>query len=160
MAQLLSKARPCPLPMQGGSFAMTSHWKDKDDRIGSKKKRKKKVKGGKGRTRDDEIRGLGWSGQKSPALPKEKLISFPLEDQVLLLRQHYFTTSRQPPTIRCNIDLAPPMARMVCPQTKYKSMEVSRKQMGGVYGPDVPDSVIQRSKVRVHGSVVSMSKGA
>ena len=100
----------------------------------------------------DESAVAAWTGQKSSSLPKEAVLcSGDLDYQVRLLQHHYFLTSREPPTIRCSIDLAPPMARVVCPQTKFKSAASSSHRKsggGGVYGPDVPDSVVRQSKVR------------
>ncbi len=134
---------------------MTNRFKEMK-RSGASSKRRKK---GRAKKNQDEVEGedeggnvnlAAWSGQKSAALPKEKIVESALDDQIKMLRQHYFLMSRDPPTIRCNIDLAPPMARVVCPQTKYKSTAAMRKMTSRPYGLDVPDKVVSKSKVRYH----------
>ena len=137
MESLLGNGLPCPIPSKGGSFLLVRP-KYNDLQLEKKTHMIKNNRRG-----DSNL----WSRQKSPSLPKKDLTSDSIIDQVKLLCDHYLLTSRQLPTIRCSIDLAPPMARVVCPQTKYGSVTISQRQMDLVYGPDVPDHVIQRGKV-------------
>lgn len=68
----------------------------------------------------------------------------PVKAQIKLLREHYSLTARQPSTIRCYMDLTPPKARAVCPQTK-KSLVSTNMSSQPMYGVDVPDEVVARS---------------
>lgn len=90
------------------------------------------------------------NGQRNPSLPEGEK-GGAMKAQVKLLQEHYRTTARQPAMVKCNIDLAPPQARITCPQTKYSFAEghalTHPLLQSSAYGPDVPDEVVEKSKV-------------
>ena len=67
-----------------------------------------------------------------------------LTEQMKQLREHYTHMARQPQSVRCNLSLTPPQARIVCPQTR----KVVTSSHNGVlsYAADVPDAVLERSR--------------
>ena len=90
------------------------------------------------------------TGQRNPPLPEGELKENPVKAQIKLLQDHYNVTARQPATVRCSIDLAPPQACITCPQTRYGVAEGHAPGMllqNMAYGPDVPDEVIAKSRV-------------
>ena len=87
-------------------------------------------------------------GQRNLSLPEDNFsTSTPIKTQIKLLEDHYLSTARQPATVWCAINLAPPHARAVCPQIKYGGV-VAGPADDSVYGVDVPDEVVEKSKVR------------
>lgn len=145
--------RPCPKPSRGGAFS--HHTADgSDKKKGRKQDLPKNVQG----------EDVFVSGQKNPPLPEKELKDVPVKAQVKILEQHYLTMARHPAFIRCPINLAPPQARATCPQAKRGLANTSADgggAGGGVvgsgvvisplqdvfYGLDVPEDVVQKSKV-------------
>ena len=142
--------RPCPKPSRGGAFDTSGDSPGCDSGGGGG--RGGKVLSFREKERLKEARFT--SGQRNPAPPDEELNVSAVKDQVKLLREHYNQTARQPATVRCNINLAPPQARVTCPQTRYgvvngNMLVVSPLRSAAAYGPDVPDHIVEKSKVCV-----------
>ena len=136
--------RPCPKPSRGGAFALEGEQLT----TGAKKKRFKEKAGLK------EAKFV--SGQKTPSLPEQELRESTVKAQVKLLQDHYQVTTRQPATVRCNISLAPPQARVTCPQTRYGGVDSAFFKcmpQSVPYGPDVPQEVVEKGKVCVRGGL-------
>ncbi len=139
--------RPCPKPSRGGAFNMDASSSRGSPSDGSGKgqslREKEKLK---------EARFV--NGQRNPSPPSdEELGDNSIQAQIKLLQEHYHQTAKQPATVRCNINLAPPQARVTCPQTRYGvvdgTMLMSSPLRNVAYGPDVPEHVIEKSRVRM-----------
>ena len=142
LAELQQKnSRPCPKPSRGGAFSLVSLGGRGSGMSSSGNKEKRTSQNFK--EKEGAKKEVFVDGQRNPALPVKDLSANPVKDQIKMLQEHYQVTASQPAVIRCNIDLAPPQARFTCPQTKSATPQ---KYM--VYGPDVPDEVVEKSKVR------------
>ena len=129
--------RPCPPPSRGGSFGLPVSQKVKGDSSGSGQPaaRKFRFRGKKKEFVEDQL-----SSSVLPSVADHQ----PMKDQVRLLREHYSATARQPSLIRCQLDLTPPKAKAVCPQTNKTFASANLSQLP-MYGIDVPDEVVARS---------------
>lgn len=130
-------SRPCPPPSRGGAFGPpVQGGKGQSGSGSSTDKKKLRLSGKKKEFVEDQL--------SSSVLPAGVDDQQPLREQVKLLREHYSVTARQPSLIRCYMDLTPPKAKAVCPQTKKTlvSPNMTRQPM---YGVDVPDEVVARS---------------
>ena len=152
----LKQNRPCPKPSRGGAFSLEG------DGVRGVAASGGKVGGGASGGRGVGVKRKSFkeksgvkeaefvSGQKTPSLPEEELRESPVKAQIKLLREHYNHSARQPATVRCNISLAPPQARVTCPQTRYGSGDgstVSSAMQSTPYGPDVPQEVVEKGRV-------------
>ena len=128
--------RPCPPPSRGGAFGppVDQGGKGENGSGSSTNKRKSKFNGKKKEFVEDQL-----------SVPPAGIDDHqPLREQVKLLREHYSVTARQPSLIRCYMDLTPPKAKAVCPQTKKTLVSPNMTQLP-MYGVDVPDEVVARS---------------
>lgn len=129
-------SRPCPPPSRGGCFGPPlSHKVKGDDGSGRSTAKKFRFRGKKKEFVEDQL-----SSSVLPGVTDHQ----PMKEQVKLLQEHYSATARQPSLIRCYLDLTPPKAKAVCPQTKktFASSELSQLPM---YGIDVPEEVVAKS---------------
>lgn len=142
--------RPCPKPSRGGAFSLKSGGTPSSAGGKSSRGRRNGFKEKSGKVQAEFV-----SGQRNTSLPEEELKESPIKAQIKLLQEHYDLVARQPATVRCELDLAPPQARYTCPQTRYKSSADSDGSLlisplqESLYGPDVPESVVAKSKVCV-----------
>ena len=127
--------RPCPPPSRGGAFGPPVSHMNKAENEGASAKKKSKFKGKKKEFVEDQL--------SSSVLPNVDAHQ-PVREQVKLLREHYSVTARQPSLIRCYMDLTPPRAKAVCPQTK-KSLVSQNLSDQPMYGVDVPADVVAKS---------------
>lgn len=142
----LGNHRPCPVPSRGGAFSLSPA--DGAGVSGSQSEEKTRQFKEKGGLREMEF----INGQRNPSLPEGELKGNPIKAQVRLLQEHYNLTAKQPATVKCNIDLAPPQACITCPQTRCSLVKghapTGRSMLRTpAYGPDVPDDVVEQSKV-------------
>ena len=132
----LDNGRPCPPPSRGGAFGPPLNHGDRGQSGSSSSPTKKsRFKGKKKEFVEDQM--------SSSVLPKVDDHQ-PVREQIKLLRDHYAVTARQPSLIRCYMDLTPPKAKAVCPQTR-KSLVSSDVSPQAMYGLDVPEEVVARS---------------
>lgn len=129
--------RPCPVPSRGGSFV-----------TGGSTRRKKSSsiedeRGGSPYNEGEETEGSSESDTHSDA-------SVQLE--IKKLHAHYLQVAKQPSCIHCNMGLAPPQARAVCPQTKNS---VAPAHYPMTYGADVPPDVLHESQLRSGANVLT-----
>ena len=130
----------CPHPSRGGSFLFRKKTKPVSLRNGdsSNDLRASYIP-------PDEDADLRKGIHSRKELEDVDLGSFPMEVQVKRLQEHYAQVAKQPPSqITCNLDLAPPRARAVCPQTK---VSVYSDSFTSAYAADVPPEVLLRSKM-------------
>ena len=130
--------RPCPPPSRGGAFGPPVSHRIKGESGSGSPTQQKKLRF---RVKKKEFVEDQLSSTTLPSMDDNQ----PIREQIKLLRQHYSATARQPSLIRCHMDLTPPKARAVCPQTK-KTLASSDLGPQPMYGIDVPDEVIQRSQ--------------
>jgi hypothetical protein len=146
-AESLGNNPPCPVPSRGGAFSLAPT--NGGGMLGTNSEEKTRQFREKGGLKVTKY----MNGQRNPPLPEGELKGNPVKAQVKLLRDHYNGTAKQPATVRCNIDLAPPMACITCPQTKCGV--VQGHAPGGLlqraYGADVPDEVVEKSRVSLFG---------
>ena len=132
--------RPCPPPSRGGAFGppVSHHGVKGEDGSGSPTQQQKKSRF---RAKKKEFVEDQLSSSTLPTTDENQ----PIREQIRLLREHYSLTARQPSLIRCYMDLTPPRARAICPQTK-KTLVSSDLTPQPMYGIDVPDEVVKRSQ--------------
>lgn len=129
--------RPCPPPSRGGAFGLpVSHHGVKGESGSGNPAKKSRFRTKKKEFVEDQL-----SSSNLPTNNEDQ----PIREQIRLLREHYSLTARQPSLIRCYMDLTPPKARAICPQTR-KTLVSSDLTPQPMYGIDVPDDVIKRSE--------------
>lgn len=128
--------RPCPPPSRGGAFGSPRTMGENESHSYTHHLRKSRFQAKKKEFVEDQL--------SSTTLPTTD-DSQPIREQIRLLREHYSLTARQPSLIRCYMDLTPPKARAVCPQTK-KTLVSPNLGPQPMYGIDVPDEVIKKSQ--------------
>lgn len=122
--------RPCPVPSRGGAFitgGSTGRWKSSS----GEEERDSSV--------DNEEEDLEASSESDAHSDTS------MQHEIKKLHKHYLTVAKQPSKIQCNMDLAPPRARAVCPQTRHS---VSPAHYPMAYGADVPPEVLRESQLR------------
>lgn len=117
--------RQCPQPSRGGSFLPISV----SPRHTPERSLKRLDEGEKG---EGDLRTL------------------PLDCQIKKLSEHYASIARQP-IVSCDVMLAVPRAKVVCPQTWDSVFPLGHS---APYAADVPNSVLQRSKALCHSSTL------
>lgn len=124
------RLKRCPHPSRGGSFFFGRKGKETKADTAPREMVKESL------TDDEEER-----------VPKEdsRLQKCPIKVQVKKLHKHYLQVAKQPTCISCDMTLAPPKARPVCPQTK-KSTAPAEFTMS--YAADVPPEVLRESRIR------------
>ena len=131
--ELLDGSKQCPLPSRGGSLFST----------------KKKSRSRNGESYNHK-RGGSVTLESSVGMETDtemsSLESFPVDVQIKKLHELYAHVARQPNTITCNLELVPPRARAICPQTKRTVTPLNFDK--SPYAADVPQSVLQQSKIQ------------
>ena len=119
--------RLCPRPSRGGSFLPIAVKPGQHSSIAQESKIKVQVE------------ESGREGAEST-----------VEDQIRKLHEHYAAVARQP-SVSCDLDMAMPQARVVCPQIGQSVFPLSYTMS---YAADVPTNVLQHSKLLSHCSTV------
>ena len=120
--------RPCPVPSRGGSFVAGRS---------TNRQRFSSAEEERDGPLDNEEEEEDFEGSS------ESDTSAQLE--IKNLHKHYLKVAKQPSSIQCNMGLAPPRARAVCPQTRNS---VSPAHYPMTYGADVPAEVLRESQLR------------
>ena len=121
--------KQCPQPSRGGSFLPLSVSMGHTTRRTSERPVEDQVDEGEGEGRKSDFKGM------------------PVNYQIKKLGERYASVARQP-SVSCDLALAMPQARVVCPQTRQALFPLGHSVS---YAADVPNSVLQHSRMLSHG---------
>lgn len=125
-------SKQCPLPSRGGSYL-----------FGRQKGTRSQNGTHPSHSVDSPLSNRRVTGDDGREEVTGSFEQLPMDTQLKKLHEHYTQVARQPSSITCNMALAPPRARAVCPQVKTTISYLDFKTVP--YAADVPPEILHRS---------------